>query len=384
MSERLPAVLLDTLRFGGEGESDLSARWRATDCSGLAELVAYEGAGIWLFRRLRATNALESLPPALAELLRQQAFEAAARRMEVEVEAAAVLALLNRAAVPVILIKGVARSALADRYPYWDARATSDVDLLVPADRGAEADAALRADGYVEAPTLKPADAPRGHHLAPLIKGRIGVELHDSTSSSISADVAWSRAFADSEVLEWGGQRVRVPPATDLAWNAIGHAMRDMMENPIRGFRLHRLLELAALVNGGAMIDWDVIRARALAGEAFDVGESVANPDAVVRLWIGMALALVTPEHCPEGFTVARRELETLLAGKLAIFRARERFGARFADRLLAEQARVLVELPLEPSPLGASAWGRVRRKLAGRTSRLLLKTWSARHRSPN
>lgn len=131
-------LLIDTLRLGERDESALAARWRSADARGLPELVAlvaYEGATIWLFRRLRAVGALELLPSDISDNLRRQAFEDASLRLEVEAEVATVVPILERAGVPVILIKGIARCALADRYPYLDARATEDVDLLVPAER---------------------------------------------------------------------------------------------------------------------------------------------------------------------------------------------------------------------------------------------------------
>lgn len=370
----LADVLIDTLRLGAPDDGDLAARWQRVGTKHLPDLVALEGAAIWLFRRLRAVGALDVLPADIGDRLRQQAFEAAASRLEVEAEAAAVLTLLDRARIPVILIKGIARCALAERYPYLDARATQDVDLLVPFERIGDAGVTLQVDGYVPALPPKPAETPRHHHLPPLHKGRITVELHESTSTRVRPDVAWARANERSETLDWAGQQVQVSSPTELAWNAIAHAMED----EAAGFRLHRFLEVAALVSNGAPIDWAIVRARSATEEAFDPATGVPHQDVIIRRWIGAALALVATEKRPTELDVSRFDLGELLAWRLAVLGARPRIGRPLAERLLAEGVRTLVGLPVEGSPRGASPWGRSRRRVAGRVSRATFGVWRA------
>ncbi|HSE51414.1 MAG TPA: nucleotidyltransferase family protein, partial [Gemmatimonadales bacterium] len=123
--------------------------------------MAYEGAGIWLFRRLKALRILETLPAEFREQLKAQAFAAAIRGLRVEEEALATLRLLGAAGVPVVLIKGVARRALAPEFPYLDARITNDVDLLLPADRIREGYDLLVAQGYEQ---TDPDDVDRRDH----------------------------------------------------------------------------------------------------------------------------------------------------------------------------------------------------------------------------
>ena len=53
--------------------------------------MAYEGAGIWLFRRLKALRIFETLPAGFKEQLKAQAFAAAMRGLQVEEEALATL-----------------------------------------------------------------------------------------------------------------------------------------------------------------------------------------------------------------------------------------------------------------------------------------------------
>jgi hypothetical protein len=336
--------------------------------------VAHEGAEIWLFLRLRTIGALELIPGSVADRLRELAFEAAALRMQVEAEVAAVVVLLEAAAVPVILIKGAARRALAGRYPYLDARGTLDVDLLVPADRSAAAEAALLADGYKVAVEPKGEGASRHHHLPPLHKGRVTVELHESTSVRVSSEVAWTRASAGSEVVEWAGLSVRVPSATELAWNAIAHAMEDQ----IGGFRLKRFLEVAALVSNGAPVDWKVLQARSITLEAFDPAAGVQDGSAVIRAWIAAMLTLVAAEQWPSGVKAADFDLAGLLAWRTAVLQRRRALGRPLTERLLAEGARTFAGMPLEASPPSASRGGRMRRRAAGNASRMACLLWRA------
>jgi hypothetical protein len=370
-------LLMDTLRLGASPDDALGGRWHRADTRDLIALVAYEGAAIWLFRRLRAVGALDLLPAEVSDRLRQQAFESAASRMEIEAEAAAVVTILNQAGVPLILIKGLARCALADRYPYLDARATQDVDLLVPGERIADADAALRADGYVPIVTQKSLEVRGHHHLPPLHKGWITVELHSSTSIRVPSDVAWSRATDRSEIVEWAGHAVRVSSPTELAWGAAAHAMED----DVAGFRLARFLEVTALASGDAPIEWPVLRERSTTGEAFDADVRVPDQQAVIYNWLGASLSLVVAEKRPTGAAIPDFDLGSLLAWRLAVLRAAPRLGRALVDRLLSEGARSLVGLPLEPSPPGASTWGRVRRGVAGRISRAAFGVWLAARR---
>jgi hypothetical protein len=285
--------------------------------------------------------------------------------------------ILDHAAVPLILIKGIARCALAERFPYIDARPTQDVDLLIPQARIPDADAALRADGYMTALAPGSLPIPGHHHLPPLHKGRITVELHASTSTRVPPEVAWTRANDRCEIVQWSGRSVRVPCATELVWSALTHAMED----EVAGFRLKRFLEVVPLVSHGAPIDWETLRERTATQEAFEPDAGVRDQSAVIRGWIGAALSLVAAEHRPTEFDVPEFALAELLAWRLAVLRAHRRIGRAFAERLMAEGARALVKLPREGSPPGATLWGRVCRGIAGRVSRATFGTWRAMRR---
>lgn len=323
---------------------------------------------------------MDALPPALAERLRTQAFETAALRMRIEEEAAAVLGLFAEAGVPVILIKGVARGALAARFPHLDGRAMQDVDLLLPSDRIKEAYALLEARGYVTT-RLREEDEPSHHHLPALWnERRVAVELHESNSGRVPAEMAWGRAEAGAETVEWAGLSVRVPNPTEIAWSAISHGLAD----GIRGVRLERLLEVAALAGDGARIDWAVIQERSRTREACDSATPAGREETFVLGWVGAALALVDPSRVPADLPTPEFDLRRLLGWRLAILRSRRRWRRAFSARLLEEGPRVLLELPPREAPAGTSWAGRIRRRVASRASRLLFRAWrAARGRQP-
>lgn len=337
--------------------------------------MAYEGAGIWLFRRLKALRIFETLPAGFREQLKAQAFAAAIRGLRVEEEALATLRLLGAAGVPVVLIKGIARRALAPEFPYLDARITNDVDLLLPVDRIQEGYDLLVAQGYEQ---TDPDDANRRdhHHLPGLWnQRRIAVELHATTSSRISPDAAWSRATQGGRVLEWGDLAVRVPPPTEIAWAATTHAINDMI---VQGHRLQHFLEVAALAHRRPGLDWSLLLRRTGEAETFDEQSGTIYPAAIARQWLHGALQLVSASLRPAGLPPPVLDLEPLLGWRLAILGARKTLGRALRERLLEEGVRRLIGIEPEPAPPGTRPLYRLRRRLAGRMSRVAYRAWRA------
>ncbi len=365
------SLLVDTLQFDVQGRAR-TAEWRLVDARGLEELVLREQAAVWLVRRLRAVHAFDSAPRTLTDPLRTKALEHAALRLEVEAEAATVVDLLDRAGIEVVLIKGMARSALAGRYPLLDARVTSDVDLLVSPVAIDAATAVLMTAGYALA---RPDDPPRpGHHHRPALRREsVCVELHESTSTRVEPALAWHRARHAAESVDWNGRPVLVPSATELAWNAIAHAMEDELS----GFRLARFLELAALVARGAAIDWDEIALRSRSDEACDATAVPDHPERVVGRWISAALTLVAPDRRPVLAWAEPFDLAMLLSWRLDVLRAPP-LGRAMTDRLLEEGGRLMTGLPLEPAPPHTLWHARTRRRIAGRASRVAHRLWRA------
>jgi hypothetical protein len=341
--------------------------------------VAYEGAGIWLFRRLRALRIFDTLPPGFREQLKAQAFAAAMRGLRVEEEAVETLRLLGGAGIPVVLIKGVARRALAREFPYLDARITNDVDLLLPADRIQEGYDLLVAQGYQQ---TDPDDADRRdhHHLPGLWNARrIAVELHASTSSLISPEVAWSRATTGGRELEWGNLRVRVPDPTEIAWAATTHAINDMI---VQGHRLQHFLEVAALANRQPGLDWILLLRRTGESETFDEETGASYPPDLARRWLSGSLQLVSAAAGP-ALPPPALDLESMLEWRLAILGSRTALGRAMTERLLEEGVRQLIGVDPQRAPPGTRPLYRLRRRVAGRMSRVAYRAWRVLRRQP-
>jgi len=373
VSRRLVPVLLETLRFGAV-PADPAGRWEGVPLDGLDRLLAYEGAELWLFRRWRSTGAIDRLPEAATTTLRQRAIEISGVSLRIEEAAVQVLSLLRGAGIPVTLIKGMARKALAATCPYLDARGTQDVDLLVEESRVHEAQHLLMAAGYEEA---KPGEALHHHLPALWNEARVGVELHWTTSRTEPGGTIWRRFHEAGTVIEWHGHQVRVPPATELAWHAAHHAVAPA-ESVVTGFRLTHFLEVAALEAASAPIDWDELMRRARETTLLPPDADVPVPAHLVERWLGMARWLGGGNPLPE----RGRELEALLTWRLLVLTHRPRMGRALFARCMEEGPRALIGAPAEPLLPGVSWLGRTRRVIATGGTRLIFRTWRAWHRA--
>jgi len=263
-----PAELLaHTLRLGGGFDTGrLAAEWREARTTGLVRLVEFERCALWLERRLRQIGASALTEHGFPRWLRQRAHAEAAGNLLVDAQVAAVARRLAEWDVPHVFLKGTARRIASDLYPFADARATHDVDVLVPAARAQAVWDGLRRVGYE--PALPPGEAPprpEHHHLQPLWDGaRVAVEVHCSTSPAVAPDLAWDRANAHARDITRDGLRLRIPSATELLWNGMTHSLRHRAN----AFRLHFLLDGAAIWASGAPLDWGEVHRRLAAGEA--------------------------------------------------------------------------------------------------------------------
>ena len=105
--------------------------WRRADWRGLPHLLRYEGAHVWLYRRVQQLGV--TLPEEFRSSLRAMVHQTSVDTMRIDAQTVAVTSMLNAASIPWALMKGQARRAAATRYPFADARGVSDVDLLLPA-----------------------------------------------------------------------------------------------------------------------------------------------------------------------------------------------------------------------------------------------------------
>jgi hypothetical protein len=177
----------------------------------------------------------------------------AERNRELRAELAAAVAVLNRAGIEPVLLKGAIR--LADGlYPDEGWRILRDLDLLVPQASLAAAMRAFQEAGY-------PACGSGGE-----LRRRGGVcqiDLHTEIFSRLlpAADIlegARPMAFCDA--------RVRIPSIEHQLAHLIGHSQIRHLGHARGHISLRDRLEAAALVRGGhAEIDWPAVFARFVA-----------------------------------------------------------------------------------------------------------------------
>ena len=303
-------LLVRTLTLGGGADPDgVAAEWAAVSSRGLDRLVTFEGCALWLWRRLRELGAAAAPPPELRDWLAREARARAARNLLVDAQADAVVSRLGAAGVPHVLLKGAARRFSSDLFPYASARATHDVDVLVPAARAREAWDLLCRAGY------EPARDGEGYHqhfhLPPLWDTqRVAVELHLSTSRVVAPEEAWRRATTGVRVAERNGVRANVPPPTELLWHGLTHSLRHRAD----AFRLRFLLDGAAMLATPAEFDWPELDRRVHTAE-------IARPSTALA-WLTAAAALagrVVPLTVPDGTPLV--DLARALEGRLGVLR---------------------------------------------------------------
>jgi hypothetical protein len=363
-------LLLDTLRL--EGTPDPTAArhaWSRVDGRTMAALAVWEGGVQWLLRRLRQAGLEDAAPAPLPAALRKVAMDEQARAMLVDAEALELERYLTARGVPSVLIKGPARRAASGRYPYADARATGDVDVLLPAQHVEEVWGDLRRRGWPL--VTNPAATPPGHYHPPPLRGPVGVpvELHSSTGGTVVPGEAWRRATEGGLTLEWHQVRVRVPSATELLWHGLTHALEA---GPF-AFRLRYLLDGSAILASRVTIEWARIATRLAAGEEAD--------PLLARAWLRAAAELAGCDlpAAVRGASVSF-DLERAVAWRLAVL---GRAGSvRFAARLLEEGTRAELGLGVGPVVEGTGRLAQTRRWVAGRAARLAHRAWRAGRRS--
>jgi hypothetical protein len=358
-------LLRDTLRLTGAPDAAARGDWGRVEARSVAAVVAWEGGAQWLYRRLVACGLDGAAPAPLVAALRQTSIDERARGLLVDAEAEGVLRYLGARGVPCVLIKGTARRAAAARYPCADARATRDVDVLLPAPHVAEVWSDLRRDGWPFA--TDPEATPPAHYHPPPLLGphRVGVELHDSTGHACPPDEGWRRANDAADEVEWHGIRVRVPSATELLWHGLTHALQVGPE----GFRLRYFLDGASVLASRAPIDWDRIAARIAVGEDADPRSAHA--------WLRAAAALAGSD-LPSSIRGPSHtfDLVRALAWRLAVLARRGDAG--LGGRLLEEGSRVELGLGVAPVVAGTGPLSQTRRWAAGRVARLAYRSWRA------
>ncbi len=375
-------VLLHTLRIQGQVDADdLRRRWATVRAAGLAELVEYEGCALWLYRRLKELDLVDAAPLAFTTWLGACAWRLAARNLRVDAQRDVILQLLNSYGVPHVLLKGAARRQAADVYPYADARATTDVDVLLPTDLARPTWERLRAAGFEAADDVQRYD---DHiHLPPLWnEWGVKVELHTSTALKPPPAEAWRRMSDSASVIQRSAGETRIPGATELLWHALTHAAVAWTE----GFRIRFLQDGAVVWASGQAIDWGEIAARLKSSEL--------GGDAVARRWLSAAAWLAGIDEPDERLgDMPACDPRHLLRWRHLVFHALSLGGVRAhrpvwgsdaisrSRRLLIDEGtRYELDLPLTPPPLGAARLTRASRYVAAGAARLCYQSWRMLH----
>lgn len=166
--------------------------------------------------------------------------------------------LLNEIGIEPVLLKGAAQ-LVEGLYPEPSLRLLGDVDILIPANRSAEADAALKAAGFGS----RPSDVvpPPSHHHLPMLhdpESGMGVELHTDVISR-SPDAVISTAWFCELVRPalFRNQRVRLPEPTRHAGHTIFHSEIFHSLYALDKIQLRHLLDLALIrARHERAIDW--------------------------------------------------------------------------------------------------------------------------------
>ena len=388
----LARLLLDTLRLSGDPDpAEMRTRWAQADQAALVMLAKYEGADIWLARRLRTLGI--TLEPASAGALDAAATRARARTLRADAALRAVLQAFRATQVECVLLKSAALRRLTDRLPYADARATADVDLLVPEADGDHALGVLRARGWGllnvsalrhsgdaaiplpgERETLRAllAGAPK-HHLPSVADASgVAIELHLTTGPVVRPMEAWRRTLSDRAAVTLEAEHAWVPGDTWLLVHAVTHALVDADEHARSGLRLRYWLDGAVLLGGG-QLRWDSIRERLRTGEM--------GPPALARAWLWVAAQLAGQDVGIDALgtgDMAALQLDRLLAWRLTVL-TRYSASDAWAEKLLEEGARIegglAPERPWKPEKRAR----RIRRRAAQLAARAAWRWWRVR-----
>jgi Uncharacterised nucleotidyltransferase len=172
-----------------------------------------------------------------------------------------IVATLNAIDIEPVLMKGCARLVEGD-YPQPNMRFLGDLDILVPANRAADAYAALMANGFGEKPEDK-IHPPDHHHLRVLREHKTGaaVEIHGHVSPgwSLAPEVIstpWfcegTRSFRLQDHLH-----VRLPDPTRNACHNVVHHQLNHDGYKSGAIELRQLLDLALIRKRHEVaIDW--------------------------------------------------------------------------------------------------------------------------------
>jgi hypothetical protein len=177
---------------------------------------------------------------------------------------APLLAALRSRGVPTMLLKGGALVRVAYGAP--GQRVMADLDLLVPAARWRDAQAALRSAGATAAPVRAiVARLPLYHERSYRVDGGAWVDLHRTLTAWPLFRVDHDALFARARLLDDG---LLVPAAEDLFVSLVVHAAQDGFCLPLRTVIDGLALAASGMMNADLLVEraraWHAARATAI------------------------------------------------------------------------------------------------------------------------
>lgn len=171
---------------------------------------------------------------------------------------------LNALGIEPLLLKG-ALALLPDQPPEIAARLMGDLDVLLPANRLADSQNALKALGYYD-PHEGDDQYRTHHHVPPLVHRNHGVkfELHHAVlGRSQDAALPAAEMWRDSQRIPFKDTLVRSPALTHRVLHNLLHTLLQDHRAEWGMLELRQLLDLVQFrASGDETIDWPLIRAR--------------------------------------------------------------------------------------------------------------------------
>jgi len=255
-----------------------------------AEAAADDGLLLQVARRHRLTPLLsavcgKSLPADVGEACRRDRLMTAARNLMLAQAAEECLAAFAAAAIPVIVLKGLAYESA---YAAAGVRPTADVDLLVPDDSRRAAFAVLDRMGFeprAAAPGFDEAD----YHEVAWRRGNIEVDLHLALAPYVRCHIDYADVWARAVTTPIGrGQGKALSPPHAAVFHAL-HMAIDHFDVPAL-----YLLDLSRQLPSDAAMDAAWATARAW-GCRRPFATAVALAEAFLPVWAASHVSQPAP-----------------------------------------------------------------------------------------
>ncbi len=221
------------LEFSGEQTEKMKILASGiSDWRYFADMANAHGVGALSYHNLEKLGFLQYIPQAVTEFLRNIMIMSLTRNTRHINEMKKVLALLNKAAVKTILLKGLALEITV--YGNKGLRQMTDVDILISREDCIKARKLMMADGFTSLPVKSFFHnliiAHTGKHLPSLLKNGFSVEIHNElfgTGKSILTKMLYDNSFETV----MNGERTFIPKAQIFFLYLVRHLHYHEMNN---------------------------------------------------------------------------------------------------------------------------------------------------------